>query len=379
MERVFEYGQHWLVRRADTRNWYIYWCRPGTRRVERRSTGTSDLEEAKRALIAFADGKCEPLPPPVVTRGAEHRHRAWHQSLPKHQPVPVLDVIARYVERLRGRPSHRTGLEALRAWRDFCRAGDAVYVHEVTLAAQERFVASRRFHRRTGAPLSNGTINRYLDVFRAACHDAWRRGELESFPYVRLLPKPAPRDRFFTEQDVHKLLSACREPHLFRFVMIALHTLQRPSAILQLRTSQVDLANNRIDFLPPGTHQSNKRRPIVPITQTLRPVLEAAVADSQSGYVVEYMGRPVGKLRTSFRAACQRAGIMPAGPGILRHTGATHLAAAGVPIREISGMLGHTTSAITEAVYAKRRPEFLAGAASALDRVFRTPDARCLS
>jgi integrase len=289
------------------------------------------------------------------------------------QAVPILDVVTRYVERLRGRSSYRTACEALRAWSEFCRHDDVVYVHELNFAAQERFIASRQFNRRTGERLSNGTINRYLDVFRSACNDAWRRSELVAVPFVRLLPKPAPRDRFFSEDDVRKLLSACHEPHLYRFCMIALHTLQRPSAILQLRTSQVDLANNRIDFLPPGTYQSNKRRPIVPITQTLRPVLEAALTDSQSGYVIEYLGRPVGKLRTSFRAACKRAGIMAAGPGILRHTGATHLAAAAVPIREISGMLGHTTSMITEIVYAKRRPEFLAGAVSELDRLFPRP------
>jgi hypothetical protein len=34
-----------------------------------------------------------------------------------------------------------------------------------------------------------------------------------------------------------------------------------------------------------------------------------------------------------------------------------------VPRREISGVLGHTTSQITEQEYAKRRPEFLAAAA----------------
>ena len=46
------------------------------------------------------------------------------------------------------------------------------------------------------------------------------------------------------------------------------------------------------------------------------------------------------------------------------------MVAARVPLREISGMLGHTTSHITEQVHAKRRPEFLAEAAKTLDRLF---------
>lgn len=273
-------------------------------------------------------------------------------------------------EALRGRGSYEAARNALRAWVEFCTLHDVVFVHEMKLAVQEQFVAWRRHTHPRGIPLSNGTINRGLDVLRAALHDAWRRGQLTAFPHIRLIPKPPPRDLFLTREEVQRLLAACTEPHLYRFVMLAAHTLQRPSAILNLRVQQVDLTWNRIDFLPSGNVQSNKRRPIVPITPTLRPVLEEAIRESQSGYVIEYDGRPVLKVKRAFQTAARRAGLPHATPGILRHTGATLLAAAGVPLREISGMLGHTTSRITEEVYAKRRPEFLAEAACTLDQLF---------
>ncbi len=284
--------------------------------------------------------------------------------------VPLLDVLAAYVQRLEGRSSHEAARNALRTWIEFCERHGVVYVHELTLDTQERFVAWRRHTHPHGKPISNGTINRGLDVMRAALHDAWRRGQLLSFPHVRLTPKPPPRDKFLTREQVQRLLAACGEPHLYRFVMLAAHTLQRPSAIVDLRVSQVDLDWNRINFLPPGHSQSNKRRPVVPITAALRPVLEQAIAESQCGYVVEYQGQPVRKLKRAFATAARRAGLPDATPGILRHTGATLLAAAGVPLREISGMLGHATTHITESVYAKRRPEFLREASGALDRLF---------
>ncbi|MFN0012138.1 MAG: tyrosine-type recombinase/integrase [Phycisphaerales bacterium] len=286
--------------------------------------------------------------------------------------MPVLDVVSGYVDRLKGRPSHEAARYALKAWVEFCAAHDVVYVHEVNLGVQERFVDWRRRSRPNGPLISNGTINRGLDVLRAALHDAWRRGHLPSFPHIRLIPKPPPRDKFLTQEQVQRLLSCCREPHLYRFVMLAAHTLQRPSAILGLRTEQVDLRWNRINFLPLDTLQSNKRRPIVPITATLKPELERALAESLSGYVVEYSGARVRNIKRAFHSAATRAGLLGATPGILRHSGATLLAAAGVPLREISGMLGHTTSRITEEVYAKRRPEFLAEAAGTLDRLFAT-------
>lgn len=345
--------------------------------MERRSTGTADVEAARRFLIAFVDRNVDvptPVPPtatspfPPTNAVAVHPHPQTESTA-----VPVLEVLAAYVERLRGRPSHATAQQVLKAWMEFCAYAKLVYVHEMTLTAQERFVEWRRYSRTTSLPISNGTMNRFLDVLRASFHDAWRRGRITSFPYVRLLPKPPPRDKFLTRDEAQRLLSECHNPALYRFVLLGLHTLQRPSAILGLRTEQIDLEWNRINFLPPGGVQSNKRRPVVPITSVLRPELVKAKEESVSGYVIEWRGDRVEKLRKSFKSASLRAKLPHATPGILRHTGATLLAAAGVPIREISGMLGHTTSTITESVYAKRRPEFLAAAASELDRLFPIP------
>jgi hypothetical protein len=42
-------------------------------------------------------------------------------------------------------------------------------------------------------------------------------------------------------------------------------------------------------------------------------------------------------------------------------------------MRQIAGMLGHTTQRTTE-LYAKHAPEFLYEAASALDHMFNAPD-----
>ena len=170
--------------------------------------------------------------------------------------------------------------------------------------------------------------------------------------------------------EVQRLLAECQEHHLLLYVMLALHTLQRPIAIFSLRVEQVDLDFNRIDFLVPGAVQSFKRRPVVPITKTLRPYLEEAVRDSATGFVLEYTGRPVRSVQRAFKSACQRAGIENCTPyHTLRHTGATLMAAAGVPLRQIAGMLGHTEQRTTE-IYAKHHPDFLAQAAASLDSMF---------
>lgn len=378
--RLFEYGAHWLVQRTDTPCFYIYWCKPGTRRVLRKSTGRTDLEEAKRELIAFVERQRVPT---ATTDAA-------HESVPSsigiaHTPLiavaksttaattsPVLlDLLVSYVERLpTERRAREVALPSLRVLSDYLEEQDIVYAHELTLEVQERFVIWRRDRfTQTGRGGSNATINRDLSVLKAALRDAWKRGKIPTAPYILSLPSPPPRARFLNAEEAKRLLEACHEPHLRRFVLLALHTLQRPSAILGLRVQQVDLGRGRIDFLPTDAAQSNKRRPIVPITPTLREELTRAIAESQSGFVIEWDGQPVLKVRKSFKGACRRAGLTGVTPYTLRHTGATLLAAQGVSMRQIAGMLGHSTQRTTER-YAKHAPEFLQDAAAKLETLF---------
>ena len=53
-------------------------------------------------------------------------------------------------------------------------------------------------------------------------------------------------------------------------------------------------------------------------------------------------------VRMSFENACRRAGIEGFRFHDLRHTAASHLAMAGVPLRTVGEILGHKTAAMTE-------------------------------
>ncbi len=348
-EPVWEFEGYQLVKRPDTSNYYIYHRLPNrpTRRV---STRTDDLAHARRALIDYA-------------------HRRRLPSRPHASEVRVRDTLERYVRTGLAGKSRRDGEHSLQFLEAFLAEHAILTVHELTPAMIREYPTWRQDHARINRPLSTATVNKDLEVLRAALNAHRKEGLVAEVPHVTLLPKPRPRERFLTPDEVERLLDQCCEPHLFRFVMIALHTLQRPGAVLDLRCGQVDLFTRRIDFRPPGWIPSNKRRPVVPITATLVPVLEEAIRESQSGHVIEHQGRPVGRLHKSFQRACQRAELKGVTPYTLRHTGATLLAAAGVPLWQISGMMGHSITRTTE-VYAKHAPEFLKDAAAGIERVF---------
>ena len=353
-ESVWEYGEYKLVKRPDTPNYHIYWKPRKGSKPRRQSTGTSDLEQAKQKLIAFASPKMRPT------------------VLPEDE-IDLLEVLLHHVTPIikRAKPRNCAEIYTLKHWMDFMDEMDIRSVADFTLGMQDEYVQWRfdRLHA-GGHAGSPSTVGREMRVMRGAITSAWKRGLLATPKYVKALADAPPRPRFLFADEANRLLRACAPtPHLHLFAMIALHTLQRPAAIFGLMTDQIGFRQGLIEFLPEGERVSNKRKPAIPISPALRPLLEEAVAESHSGFVIEHEGRPVNSVRNAFAKACKRAGLDGVTPYTLRHTGATLLLASGVPIWEVSGMLGHSVQRTTE-LYGKHHPAFLKEALAGVARLF---------
>jgi integrase len=92
------------------------------------------------------------------------------------------------------------------------------------------------------------------------------------------------------------------------------------------------------------------------------PIASAAVTD----WVIEYGGGPVASIKKGFKNAAIRSGIA-ATPHMLRHSAAVWMAEAGRAMAEIAQYLGHNDQRTTEKTYARFTPDFLRGAAKALE------------
>lgn len=103
----------------------------------------------------------------------------------------------------------------------------------------------------------------------------------------------------------------------------------------------------------------------MPINAAAFAALQEARLVAASDHVIEYRGRPVTSIKTGFAEACRRAGISGCSPHVLRHSAATHLVMARVPMIDIARMMGDTVAMI-ERVYGKHSLDFLRGAAEAL-------------
>ena len=143
-------------------------------------------------------------------------------------------------------------------------------------------------------------------------------------------------------------------------------TAGRVSALLELTWDRVNLDTRRIDLRDPDRPRTRKGRARLPINDWLLPALQEAKTAAVSPYVIEWGGMRVNSVKKGIAAAARRAGVK-CSPHVLRHTAAVWMAESGVPMSEVAQYLGHTDSRTTERVYARFSPEYLQGAAQALE------------
>jgi integrase len=213
---------------------------------------------------------------------------------------------------------------------------------------------------RQGASL--GTAKIELEYLRACLNLRYGRGN----NHVWTPPANAPRDRYLTKEELETLLQHVSTPHVKLFVILAIATGARMSAILELRWEQVDFKHGVINFNPPAREQTNKRRAVVPITDRARQELEEAARGAMTDYVIEWDGKPVRSIKKAIRMAAKRSGIA-CSPHVFRHTAAVRMAQADVPMQKIAQFMGHTSTRVTERTYARYSPSFLKDAAAALE------------
>lgn len=223
------------------------------------------------------------------------------------------------------------------------------------------YIAKRRADGR-----KDGTIRRELagtlrPALAAAVSEKW----ISSAPTIEAPPDSKGRERWLNRDQFDRLAEECRSaPHLRLFVMLALHTAARAGAILDLTWHQVDFDRRLIDY---GDGYGNKRRAVSPINDDLLPELIEAFEARTCEFVVEYRSRKIESVRAAFKRAATRAMVPWAHPHLLRHTAASWMIEASVPLREVARMLGDSEEMV-EKRYGKHSPDYLRAAASALTR-----------
>lgn len=209
---------------------------------------------------------------------------------------------------------------------------------------------------RTGGPVSPSTVQKELCALSSLCKWAEERGfcraiKIKKFP-AKLTRAPLPR--IPAKAEVLRVLDAIPQAKRGPFLAMYYGGLRKSEAC-GLRAEQVNIEAGLMIVLGKG----NKER-IVPLIDPLRTVVLERVQEVGSGLLwPNSTGKEFGDLRLILKWACRRAGVERLyTPHLLRHAFATHGMAAGLSLRGLQGIMGHSASTTTER-YTHLAAEFL--------------------
>jgi integrase len=198
---------------------------------------------------------------------------------------------------------------------------------------------------------------------RAALNQAFRDGKVASdVPWRTVQPfrgVDSPRLRYFTKDEVTRLINAA-QGNFRDLIKAALFTGCRYGELTRLRVGDFNPESGTV-FV--GQSKSRKARHVV------------LAGEGRRFFETLTMGRPGDALMLTradcsawkpsnqfppMAEACTVASITGGSFHILRHTAASHLVMAGVPLNVVAQNLGHRDGRMTEKHYAHLAPSYVA-------------------
>lgn len=224
---------------------------------------------------------------------------------------------------------------------------------------------------------SPATRNRYQAAFSLVFRVAVDNEKLTANPAARIKRKAEHNDRirFLSDQEERKLTTVIREnwPQYLPAFMFSLHTGIRASEQWGLQWADVNLTGKTITL---HRTKAGKTRH-VRLNQVAVGALEALPGFKQKqGHVfLNTEGSPVRSARDWFEPAVEKAGLKDYTWHCNRHTFASRLVMAGVDIRTVAQLMGHSTIQMSMR-YAHLAPEHTQ---AAVDRLVSSAEVRTKS
>jgi integrase len=208
------------------------------------------------------------------------------------------------------------------------------------------------------------TANRVFNALRACLNYAWRDGKVASDSAWRRVPSfrnvDLPVVRFLTEDEARRLINAS-DPEFRPLARAALLTGCRYGELVALKAGDFDGENATL-----AIRQAKGGRPRhVYLTAEGVGLFEELTAGRPADTRIfsHSDGSPWEKSHQHrrMREACERARIVPrVSFHVLRHSYASLLTKAGVPLQVVASALGHSDARMTEKHYAHLAPSHVA-------------------
>lgn len=234
----------------------------------------------------------------------------------------------------------------LNYWKDRLGGFDLVYLTPELLGKERQHLANTPTNIKNGKRTA-ATVNRYVASLSALLSYAVRLQWMEENPCFRLtkLKENPGRDRVLSEDEISRLLTACRQsksPYLYPFVLMSLTTGARQGELLSLEWRHVDF-ENRLAYLK---ETKNGRPRSISLSNAIVEELSSLYQDRNPNKPLVFASKTAfGKvdLKKAWQEALRRAGIENCRVHDMRHTFCTLAARQGASNLELATAMGHRT------------------------------------
>ena len=199
------------------------------------------------------------------------------------------------------------------------------------------------------------TMNIYLRTLKSAFNKAvqWEILQRNPIRNIKLCPVPQQTPQFFNLDHFKKLLQIVKEPWLSNAIQLAVFTGMRRSEITNLQWKHIDFSRELIYVESDANFQTKTgKRRILPMNSYVLKLLQAMFLKRTGDYVIMLNGKKVRDIWLSrrFKQYIIKVNVDKSLHfHILRHTFASWLVQAGVPIYEVQALMGHSTIRVTQA------------------------------
>jgi integrase len=262
--------------------------------------------------------------------------RSWYDMRNK------LDVLVEFFGRMKVREITHADLMAFRSERLQTPTRGDIARHKEALKKDRKakLVPSRAL----------ASVHRELALMRRVLNIAKRQRWIQVNPFdgggLISGASEKRRDRIIGREEESRMLAACegRYKHLRPLLVCGFDTGMRSGEMFKLRWRDVDLASRTIRLIAFNTKDAEERE--VGMTPRLHAELTALWESSikDSGALVFGV---TNNIKKGWAAVCKLAGVEGAKPHDLRHTCATRMIQAGMPIEEVGRVLGHASPETT--------------------------------
>ena len=338
-------------------NYYAVYSEGG--RSRRKSLRTKDLFRAEHRFEGWLEAKRKAQlveDDPYVEDCLDYWMDQWikGQMMTENRYVSVVRNLKTYFGKMRVSQITRK---------------DSVTYIQLRRTAQ---IASRKGWGATGSTI-NHELKELIACFnfmRRKVEPRERRLPDHMVPFIQPPDPSPPRDRVLTSDEWERLwnfsanlvwngqgrVASNRASRVGRFICLAMETAQRKSAITELQWSQIrlDLGRGLIFFNPEGRKQTIKKRPPLPVSSKLRPLLERFHSERINDFVLD----KTTDVHESVKRVAQELNIEGLSPHVFRHTWATNAALAGKDISKIAAFMGDSEETVRKN-YIHLTPEYL--------------------